>query len=140
MWDDPPVRHRADQPGEEYPDVRRFHDWSDVEGQRDRPAIPREAETPPAPLLRLVVPEETTADEIAAPEPIEAVSEPPADPFAAFDRRGWWTNRTWTGSRWAGEARWNPPRRLGLLDGARLLQQRLMQRNHDNDDRPPWER
>lgn len=69
MWDDPPVRHRVDQPGEEFADYRRFHDWSDIEVSGDEPETPPEpVQEPPRAALHLVTEEEAQEPEIAAPE------------------------------------------------------------------------
>ncbi len=73
MWDDPPVRRRADQPGEEFPDVRRYHQWDDLEGPQEAPEPPEPVHEPPKPALR-VVPD---------PEPVDietvAFETPPED-------------------------------------------------------------
>lgn len=66
MWDDdaPPPRYRADQPGREYADDRRYHDWSDLEA---RPEPPQPVQEPRRAALR-VLPDPTPIVD-AAPEP-----------------------------------------------------------------------
>lgn len=74
VWDDfdaPPVRLRGDQTGDER-DVRRFHDWADVEGPPE----------PEKPQLRVLGP-----DGDPQPEPVEA---PEAIPEASG---GFWQKR-----------------------------------------------
>jgi hypothetical protein len=79
--DGPPVRHRADQPGEEFPDVRRYADWSDIERHHNRdrddaPEPPQPGQEPPKPALRVLPdPEPMTADDAAEarPDPVAGV-------------------------------------------------------------------
>ena len=75
MFDDPPYRTRADQPGEEFPDSRRYDDWSDIErtSTAETPAEPPQAapEPPRPPVLRKVY----DADAVE-PEPVEAPKPP----------------------------------------------------------------
>lgn len=115
MDDDLPTRHRADQPGEDYPDDRRYHDWSDIEG------------TVPRPPLRVIRSEDTPEHAPAAPGPSEAVTaampEPPAEQPtepARADRK--------------------PDVVAGIRAYVRKLGQLLDDEQERQQERPPWER